>query len=233
MAVLEKVRELQKQGLSESQITQSLMNENISPMEISEALSQSKIKSAVSESFEGMQPSAMIQEQVPVETPVPQVQMPQQAYAQQNYAPQETYQQYPQEQQEQTYYNQGFDLETIRDLARREIESSMLKIRQQIDYLSKNVAEISAKLKIADSKINTAESSIRELNSAIIKKVGEYGEAMVNLSDEMKATQKSFAKVLNPILDKRPIETEEENEESESPKEETRKPRANFEKFLR
>lgn len=47
MALLEKISALQKQGIPESQIFVALKEEGFSPLQISEALNQSKIKSAV------------------------------------------------------------------------------------------------------------------------------------------------------------------------------------------
>jgi len=48
MVTLDKVMELQKQGLSETQISTQLQNEGISPQEINNSLNQAKIKNAVS-----------------------------------------------------------------------------------------------------------------------------------------------------------------------------------------
>jgi hypothetical protein len=46
MAILEKVMQMKQQGMNESQIMGSLMQEGISPREINDAISQSQIKSA-------------------------------------------------------------------------------------------------------------------------------------------------------------------------------------------
>lgn len=48
MVTLDKVMELQKQGLSETQISTQLRDEGISPQEINNSLNQAKIKNAVS-----------------------------------------------------------------------------------------------------------------------------------------------------------------------------------------
>jgi len=44
MVTLDKVMELQKQGLSETQISTQLQNEGVSPQEINNSLNQAKIK---------------------------------------------------------------------------------------------------------------------------------------------------------------------------------------------
>jgi len=50
MPLVEKISQMQKQGLKEGEIMQKLREEGISPREINEALEQSKVKSAVSNS---------------------------------------------------------------------------------------------------------------------------------------------------------------------------------------
>jgi len=48
MELLDKIIEMQKQGLGDSQINLQLQNEGISPKQINDALNQAKVKSAVS-----------------------------------------------------------------------------------------------------------------------------------------------------------------------------------------
>ena len=63
MALTDRVTELKKQGLPDAEIETRLRNEGVSPMEISDAMNQSKIKEAVSGeekvSTKGMVPSIM------------------------------------------------------------------------------------------------------------------------------------------------------------------------------
>lgn len=64
MGVLEQITSMKEKGVSEEEIVKNLRNQGVSPNEISEAMSQSKIKSAVSSeqesnSQEGMEPSMM------------------------------------------------------------------------------------------------------------------------------------------------------------------------------
>jgi hypothetical protein len=48
MATLDRIIEMQKQGLSESQVSTQLQNEGLSPKEINDSLNQARVKSAVS-----------------------------------------------------------------------------------------------------------------------------------------------------------------------------------------
>jgi hypothetical protein len=71
MAVLEKVTQMKKRGLSDEQIIQKLREERVSPREIRDAMNQSQIKNAVSMNEE-MQPSMMEAPSPEGEAPVSQ-----------------------------------------------------------------------------------------------------------------------------------------------------------------
>jgi hypothetical protein len=87
MAVLEKVTQMKKRGLSDDQIIQSLRDERVSPKEIRDAMNQSQIKSAVSMNEE-MEPSMMEAPSPEQEAPVsPQKESQPQEYTQGSYVP--------------------------------------------------------------------------------------------------------------------------------------------------
>lgn len=71
MAVLEKVTQMKKRGLSDEQIIQKLRDERVSPKEIRDAMNQSQIKNAVSMNEE-YEPSMMEAPSPEQEAPVPQ-----------------------------------------------------------------------------------------------------------------------------------------------------------------
>jgi hypothetical protein len=54
-----------------------------------------------------------------------------------------------------------------------------------------------------ENRLVKVEEIIHELQSSIIRKMGEYGESIQGISKEIRATQDSFAKVINPVLDKK------------------------------
>jgi hypothetical protein len=109
MAALDRVTELQKQGISEGQIARQMQNEGFSPREIQDSLNQAKIKSAVSDqgAMSGMQASIMgdavnmnvspiatsQSPDAPMQKMSPPPMMPQ---AQQQYPDPQQYQAYPQ-----------------------------------------------------------------------------------------------------------------------------------------
>jgi len=221
MALLEKINSMKQSGMNDLQIINALKEEGITPREINEALSQLKIKSAIaSPQQEEMQPSIMA---------APQEQM--QQYSEPQYTTQNTQEQYnPQyspEQysqayapQEQQYYSQTLDVETVRDVARQEIEEATKKITSEINALNKFKSDLAFEIQNLDNRLVKIESIIQELQTAIIRKMGEYGEAVSSISQDLKETQKSFSKMINPLLDKkREIEENREHEAREESKE--------------
>jgi len=237
MALLDRIQKMKQTGLSENQIANSLMQEGISPREVNDALGQSKIKSAISEQPPAqypttdeseMQPSIMEQPQEATSVPAsPSYQ--EQSYAQGYAYPteqgyyqdpnQQAYDQtaYEQDPNQPVYYQQAMDMETVRDIAKQEIEESLKNIKQDLDSLSKTKTEIKFQVQNLDSRLTKIESIIQELQSAIIRKMGEYGEAISGISEEVKATQNSFSKMINPIMDKKRgyQEDSEKNQKSE------------------
>jgi hypothetical protein len=230
MALLERINSMKQSGMPDIQIVNTLKEEGITPREINEALSQLKIKSAInSQNQEQMQPSIM--------TPSPEQQYPEQFQNQQyqEQYPQQVQEQYPQQQYQEQYYSQTIDIETIRDISKQEIEEAMKKPKSEIDSLSKFKSEISFEIQNIDNRLKKIESIIQELQTAIIRKIGDYGEAVSSISDELRETQKSFSKVINPLLDKKRgiSESMEEPEQISKSKPSSKSSKAKKEKQLR
>jgi hypothetical protein len=230
MALLERITTMKQQGASETQIINTLKEEGVSPLEINEAISQLKIKAAVSSNeYDQMQSSVMApspesqfssaqaQENPAAYAPAYQGQqqyMQQQAYApeQQQYAP------------EGTYYQQAADVETIRDIAKQVVEESIQKMREEISSLSKMKSDMKFEMQDIENRLVKIENIIQELQTSIIRRMGQYGESIAGISQEVRATQDAFTKMINPIMDKRNIskqnQIQEETEEQVEPTQE-------------
>jgi hypothetical protein len=210
MALLEKINSMKQSGMSDMQVVNTLKEEGITPREINEALSQLKIKSAIgsSESNTGLEPSIM---QNPAENMVPQPNQQEPQYAQdQTYYTQD-------QQQDPNYYSQTMDIETIRDISRQETEESLKKIRAELEILNKFKSDAGFEIQNISNRLTKIESIIQEIQTAIIRKMGEYGEAVSSISQDLRETQNSFSKMINPILDKkRNIQQQETPEETKS-----------------
>ncbi len=265
MAILERVMQMNQQGYTESQIINTLRQEGISPKEIYDALTQSKIKSELSqepqEEYETdeMKPS-MIQQSQETE-----------AYPQEEYSqgyPAQAQQEYPDQSQETALSQQGYypqyqeyqppspptDIETINEIAEQIVEEKTSEIKKQISLFRNTNEETKAELERVNKRLEKLETNFNELQIAIIKKIGEYGENIKNISTEMHETQNSFSKILNPLTDnirelqkitqagKKLAELEAQKPEpskmpsAETPKPEerrTKRPEPGFEEYLR
>jgi len=227
MATLERFMQMQQQGISDQQIMQTLKDEGVSPREIMEAASQSKIKSAISnenpmqqenmphdinDDFQtsrepGMEGSVMNpqdyagneQYQQPYPAPTPE-QNQSQMPQQEAYPMQDFYPDYQQQYQEYQP-QQGVDIETINEIVDQVTEEKTEKLKKQIEPFTKFKEELTVKFENISQRLVKIETTIEELQRSIIRKMGSYGEDIQNISREMHATQESFSKILNPLAD--------------------------------
>ncbi len=205
MAALEQIQQMRQQGLTDNQIISSLQEQGIPPKEINEALSQSEVKSAIAYQDQ-------VQTSQPVEqSPAAEGQYAQDQYAQQPY-PQDQYAgeagadqgQYPQEQYAQEpYYQQAVDVETIRNISKQIIDTELEKTKSQISELIKLKTELKFQMQSMDNRLTKIENSMESLQSALLKKIGDYGEAVQDISKDLQATQESFSKLVNPLIDQK------------------------------
>jgi len=263
MAALEQIMQMQQQGLTESQIIQYLKEQGISPKEINESLSQSKIKSAIGTKFNpqemptietefqsreinSMKPSIMPQsseypQQINPPTPqnYPSHFQPQETYSkQQTYSqnyPEQQYQEsqpypqnypeqqpYPEQEYPEEQYYQPSDIETINEIAGQLIDEKLLEIRNEIESITKIKQNLSPEIEAIKQRLEKLENNFNDLQMAILKKVGDYGQSLQNISQEMQATQESFSKMINPVLDYQ-RQPKEEPTKNYSSKKETHK----------
>jgi hypothetical protein len=215
MATIERVIQMKQQGMSDTDIVNSLRQEGISPKEISESISQSNIKLALNqepqdnqaEMNNSMQQSIMTTERPvdsegytdysgnPAPSPDQQAQIANQEQVYQEYYPE--YQQQYQEYQPQ----QSLDIETVNDIAEQLIEEKTEKLEKQISAFTKFREEIQFDVQKMNERLAKIESKFDELQMAIIKKIGDYGRDIQNISKEMYLTQESFSKILDPLTD--------------------------------
>jgi uncharacterized protein with HEPN domain len=234
MALLERITRMKQEGINDSKIISTLQEEGISPKDINDALSQFKIKTAVSSINEteqsDMEPSLMGNkpepapiQQNPTYAETDPSQQPSEYNAQENY--QDPYNQYA----PQDYYS--MDTATIREISKQEIDNSNKELSKKISTLEETKTNLVLEVKSMDLRIKKIESAIQEIQTAIIRKFGEYGEAVVSISKEVQATQEAFSKMVNPLIDKK---REEKPKEENSTKERKPKPNSDgFENYFR
>jgi hypothetical protein len=213
MGALEQVTKLKNQGKTDSEIIRELSQNGISPKEITDALRQSQIKSAVSgvpEATDDMQPSIMPEEETQFsnqETPAPQ-----QDYSPQLYEEQQTYQPAPENYvQQQNYYQpyqqqeagyQGYapsssDTDTIIEIADQVFSDRAKKIQKQADSAAESIILLQTKMESVSDRLKKVEAIIDRLQLAILEKVGSYGNNLESIKKEMSMMQDSFSKMVS------------------------------------
>jgi len=205
MIQVNRVVQMQQQGMSDNDIVTTLKNEGVSPKDISDSLAQAKIKMAVSQE-EPMTADNQAQ-QYAEQQYVPQEQQyaPQeQQYAypeqgQQQYAPQTQYA--PQEQQYAYPEQNSMSIETMTEIIDRIIAEKLKEINQKI----KPVIDFKTKAEedIADLKerVKRMESMSDALQKAVIGKIGEFGQSTSMIHQDLENLHGTVSKLMNPLID--------------------------------
>ena len=116
--------------------------------------------------------------------------------------PTQEFSQYPEYSQYSDYPeyqpSQTTDVETINDIASQIVDEKIKNFKKELAASTKETEE---KIKEISNRLNKVETILEELQLAIIRKIGTYGEDIKNISKEMKATQDSFSKIIDPLTD--------------------------------
>lgn len=199
MGILETIAQMKNQGMMDSEIAESLRQQGITPKNISDALNQSQIKSAVAGEY--AEPEDLSREEY----------IPSQQYQTQevpeNYSPQEqNYQEYyPQ----QGYENYGSaqpysQTDSMMDVAEQVFEEKTKKIQKQLDDSEhfKNIALI--QMQNISERLKRLESIFDQLQTAVIEKVGNYGKDISSLKKEVGMVEDSFTKLAKNKIEHSP-----------------------------
>jgi len=148
------------------------------------------------------------------------------------------YQEYGSEEYYPEYQQSGgADIETINDISSQIIDEKTKHFKKEFSQFINFKKESHNKLEELDKRLTKIEDSIEDLKMAIIKKVGDYGENIKNLSNEMRATQDSFSKIINPLTTqaKQAQATQSITETKPTSKPKTQKPKKDdsFEDYIR
>jgi hypothetical protein len=107
----------------------------------------------------------------------------------------ENYNYYPE------YQSQSTDIETINDIARQIVEEETQKIQKQTKDLNNFKKEVEVEIKQMNQRLLKVEREFDDLKMALLGRIGEQGDDIKNISKEIRATQDSFSKILNPLTD--------------------------------
>jgi len=181
MGTLDQVTQMKQKGMADEAILGALQQQGIPPKEISDALGQAQIKSAVS------QEEAPPQEMAPPEPG-------QQEYVQDPNAQQQYYQEAPQE--GYGYAGGATDTETMIEVAEQVFSDKMGKIEKRVDKGEefKNLAGV--KIENIEKRLERMEKLFDKLQIEIIQKVGSFGKTLQSNKKEMAMMQNSFRKTI-------------------------------------
>jgi len=204
MPLINQIKSLQEQGLTEMQIIQKLQEQGFSPLEISQGLEQSKIKSAVQEEFGNdiggeMQQSVMqtAEEQT---APLPEQATQTTEQTQEYIYP--TPQAYPQAYQQYQEYQPYSSAESITEIAEQIAEEKVGAVKREITNMQEFRLVANRKIENVDDRLKKIEETIDRLQSTIIGKVGSFAGNIQDIKQEMEMMQESFSKALNPLISK-------------------------------
>lgn len=207
MATLDRVLQLQSQGMQDADIIRILREENISPLEINNALNQAKVKAAVSgtqdinqnansQQFSGMEQSLMDQEDMSIsEIPGEQITPPQESYQQEQGSD------YNQGYQQYYAPSSGFDAETVSEIAEQIVIEKLDEFTRRTGDLVSFKSDVNEKLKDFAERIKRIESSLDKIQHAIVGKIGEYGDNLNFIKKDMNNLHETMSKMMNPLID--------------------------------
>jgi len=219
MGVLEQVMQMRNQGIPDQDIVSQLQEQGMNPRTINDALNQANIKSAVG----GMEDIGA-QMEYSEGVPIPQNQEGQgyqqssQEYNDDFYTPQEGYSQaqaqqyspgapssgyqefYPQEQG--NYGASGTDADTMVEIAQQVFSEKIKKIAQQLEDLNEFKTLYQTKTDSIYERLKRIESIMDRLQSAILEKVGSYGEGIETVKKELSMMQDSYGKIMGAVAEK-------------------------------
>jgi prefoldin subunit 5 len=200
MSTLDRVLQLQSQGMQEADIIRILREENISPLDINDALNQAKVKAAVSGTIPDINPSNQFSD---MEQSIMQPEDMSQASAPAEIAPAEAYSAPEQSYPNQQYYapSSGFDTETISEIAEQIVIEKLEEFTQRTGDLVSFKSEVQDKLKDFNERIKRIETTIDKLQQAIIGKIGEYGDNLNFVKKDMNSLHETMSKMMNPLID--------------------------------
>ena len=240
MSLVEDIRQWKNQGYSDQDIISGLKQQGVSPKEINDSLNQVKIKNAVNnDNSEGSY--APVQEQANSTTNPPQTQNQENYnYNQENYEQQGYdynqgydqgygYQDYGQggyggnyEQQGYGYdYNQGYDQgygqggygasDSMIEIAEQVFSEKTKGLKKEIEKLKESKSLSENKIKNISERLKKIENTINSLESAILQKVGSYGQDLQTIKKEMGMIEGSFKKMTGEVANNISRKTQRHN----------------------
>ncbi|MBU3923692.1 MAG: hypothetical protein KJ592_02140 [Nanoarchaeota archaeon] len=221
MEILERIMQMQNQGISDAEISTQLQNEGVSPSQINDSLNQAKVKNAVSppenipkqtmsESITERQPQApefqnqeTYSQQPSPEIYPPQTQYQSYEYQQPNQQQEQYYQETPQAYSPQDYYSPqaGTSTETISEIAEQVIIEKLNEYKTKVGDIASFKNTVQDRIINIDDRLKRIESVIDNLQQAVVGKIGEFGETNAAIHQDLNNLHGTVSNLMNPLID--------------------------------
>jgi uncharacterized phage infection (PIP) family protein YhgE len=199
MALADEVMSMQK-SMSDDEVIRTLAEKGYSPLEISEAFNQAKLKQSGSKE---LMPSIMQQEQSQQEIPAPspmQAPAPQQPGMEEAAAAYYPYQYPTQPQFVQQQPQQKADTEMIEELVEEIINEKWQEFKTKVGDIGEWKMYMESKIKSVDDRLKRMELSFDRLQATLLGKVHEYTQNIKDVGVEVQSLENAFSKVLDPLI---------------------------------
>ena len=195
MGVLDQVMQLKNQGYGEQDIIDNLQQQGISPKEITDAMNQAKIKSAVSAPEESGETQAP-----PAPEPMAAAGAEQGYYTPQTQPMQAGYPtQAAPEYYEEAYApatSTGMDSDTIIEIANQVFAEKKKKTEKRLEELEELKTLVKVKVDNIDERLKRIEKMIDTLQVQILEKVGSYGKELQSTKKEVSMLEDTLRKTI-------------------------------------
>tara|TARA_Y100000310_G_C20650618_1_gene799214 strand:+ start:749 stop:1384 length:636 start_codon:yes stop_codon:yes gene_type:complete len=180
------VLELLKQSKSNEEITNSLEQRGFNLQQVSDAISQAKIKMGV----EGNMPPSGMEESSSVGDDIP---IPDQAPAQQSEP------QFEQPQFQQMPQQQGVGYTDMQALVEEVVEEKWREFIKDVGDIAVWKARVADDMEATKQELVRTQRRLEDLQTAVLGKVKDYNQNVLDINREMKALEQVFGKILEPL----------------------------------
>jgi hypothetical protein len=201
MELLDIIKEMQNQGISNQGIFENLQRQGYNPTQINDAINQLKITTQPMDTQNQDQQNAFNQQQDFNQQPNFN-QEQQYTENQQNYPQEDYYTQTPQAYSGEEYYQQpSFNTETITEITEQVISEKFREYNKRTGDIVSFKNTIQDKVDDINTRLKRIESTIDKLQQAIIQKIGEFGENTQIIKKDLELLHDTTSKLMNPLID--------------------------------
>ena len=175
-----------KNGYSNEEISRVLEQKGYNLQQISDAINQGSIKQGVEGPMPDMQPSAMDQD-----IPLPPQEQPAPVQPQAPAVPQQQYYQMPPQ--------QGPSYEEMQAVVEQIVEEKWRDLMRNVGDISVFKARVGDDLEATKQEVLRTQKRLEDLQVAVLGKVREYNQNVIDINNEMKALEQVFGKIIEPL----------------------------------